>query len=89
VLCYSLAQDKREMPPVGEDEAEISLVRKTGQFREISSVEGSVDPGNKIVAIRRLTLIVDDYDSNQDPINERSTMSRSNSSSEIAPPALN
>ena len=72
-----------------EDPAEMSLIRKMGQFRKISSVESPVDLGNKVVAIRRLALIVDDYDSNQEPAKRKINYVEIELFSEVAPPVLN
>jgi hypothetical protein len=67
----------------------MTLTRKMEQFRKTSSSEAAVDPGNSIVAIRRLALVVDDYDSDQEPIKRRIDYVEIELFSDIAPPALN
>lgn len=68
---------------------EVSLTRRLGHFRKVSSVENSVDPGNKIVAIRRMTLVVDDFDRNHDPIKRKINYVEVELLSDISPPIVN
>src|SRR6187401_1299504 len=60
-----------------------------GFFRKISSSEVPIDCGNKIVAIRRLTMIVEDIDENKDLITRKLPWVEIELFSKVAVPAVN
>ncbi|MEO6334725.1 MAG: hypothetical protein ABIO91_07045 [Pyrinomonadaceae bacterium] len=72
-----------------ENGADMSLTTQPGHFRKTSSTASLVDRGNRIAAVRRLTLLVDDVDATGERIKRGIPHIEIELYSAIAPPVLN
>jgi hypothetical protein len=84
-----LGQERQDNSGYGEGRPEMTLTQQLGHFRKTSATADPGDPGNRIEAIRRLTLLVEDINSNQDRITRRIPRVEIELFSAIAPPPVN
>ena len=84
-----IAQKEEESGLQDESSSDMTLTRQLSHFRKVSTTASVVDRGNRIAAVRRLTLLVDDIDATGERIKRGVPRVEIELFSSITPPAVN